>query len=124
MWRFKNRNMNNKKFLLETDLPVQAYDLVVSYDVLEHIFDVKNSVRAISKLITLNGYFVCKCSFSGDGLHLTKNEKYQDIKLFNKMLESAGLNFYGRIKPMFFFGIRIDKKIKYGGNFLIFRKFK
>jgi len=124
LWRFKNRSMNNRKFLLEADLPFQEYELVVSYDVLEHVFDVENSVKAISNLIALNGYFVCKCSFSGEGLHLTKNEKYQDIKIFNKMLEENGLKFYGRIKPMFFFAIRVDKKVKYGGNFLIFKKFK
>jgi cyclopropane fatty-acyl-phospholipid synthase-like methyltransferase len=124
LWRFQNRRMPNRKFLLETDLPFQEYELVVSYDVLEHVFDVEQSVKAISNLTALNGYFVCKCSFSGDGLHLTKNEQYQDLKLFNKMLEEHGLKFFGRIKSALFFGIRIDKKVKYGGNFLIFKKFK
>jgi len=122
LWRFKNRNMKNKMFFSDTNLSLDAYDLVVSYDVLEHVYDVEDTAKGISNLIVQNGYFVCKCSFAGGGLHLTKNEKYQDIKLFSKMLEENGLKFYGRIKPGFIFGIRINKKLKYGGNFLIFKK--
>ena len=135
-WRFKKIGMGNKILFTGKNLPFQEYDLVTSYDVLEHVYNPEDSVEVISSLIAKNKYFICKCSFSGGGLHLTKNEKYQDIKVFNNMIEAHKLTFSGRIKigytsELFRFfglnvvlGIREDKKLKYGGNFLIFKKEK
>lgn len=135
-WRFKKRRMGNKILFTGKNLPFQEYDLVISYDVLEHVYNPEDSVEVISSLIAQNKYFICKCSFSGGGLHLTKNEKYQDIKVFNNMMEACKFSFSGRIKIGYIselfrsfkfnvvLGIREDKKLKYGGNFLIFKKTK
>jgi len=135
-WRFKKRGMGNKVLFSGKNLLFQEYDLVTSYDVLEHVYNPEDSVEVISNLIAQNKYFICKCSFSGGGLHLTKNEKYQDIKVFNNMMEAHKFTFSGRIKMGYaselfrilglnvVLGIREDKKLKYGGNFLIFKKTK
>jgi len=135
-WRFKKRGMESKVLFADKSLPFQEYDLVTSYDVLEHIYNPEDSVEVINSLIAQNKYFICKCSFSGGGLHLTKNEKYQDIKVFKNMMEAHKFTFFGRIKIGYMselfrifgsnvvLGIREDKKLKYGGNFLIFKKTK
>jgi len=135
-WRFRKRGIGNKILFADKNLPFQEYDLVTSYDVLEHVYNPEDSVEVISGLVAQNKYFLCKCSFSGGGLHLIKNEKYQDMKVFNNMMETHKLTFSGRIKIGYMselfrifgldvvLGIREDKKLKYGGNFLIFKKTK
>lgn len=136
-WRFSRRNLNIRLYLDSIDLPKATYDGVITYDVLEHLFDVREAIEKIAKTLRKNGYFVTRSSFAAhnDGVHLPKNRKFQDMKIFNAMMRECHFSFIGQLKPdrLSYFlkklssknlvlGIRIVKRLKYGGNFIIYQK--
>lgn len=138
-WRFSKRGLTGVKDIDITKYNPQdissIYDLIFAYDVLEHIYDIGEAVRNISLFLKEGGFFVCRAIFAGGGLHLAKNEFYQDFSTFNALLKSNGLDYIGRIKPCLataalellglrnaLLGIRINKRLKSGGNFLVYKK--
>lgn len=132
-WRFQKRGINVAMHNSLKDWPVKKYSAVTAYDVLEHLPDIETTVKRISETLRPQGFLIAKSTFSGGGLHLKKNEIYMDIKAFNALLAKYGLGYKGRLKSSIFSellektglgvcGIRIDPKVKYGGNFLIYQK--
>lgn len=137
-WRFKKRQMDVRMLdALDKDLPQSKYEAVVAWDVLEHIFDTDNALKDINRLLKKGGLFINRSTFSGGGVHLKKNEIYQDMHIFNCLLEKSGFRYLGRLKSDYLSqalkslgfrhylgGVRISKRMKYGGNFLIYKKVK
>lgn len=133
-FRFSARNLALDIFDTLTAWPDKKYDAVFAYDVLEHIPGLANTTGRISGLLNKGGYFVAKPTFSGRGLHLKENERYLDMREFNKMMRGNGLIHMGRLKNSFvsealrllgvnlITGIRVKNDAKYGGDFLVYKK--
>lgn len=133
-WRFAKRGLGIRQFDSAQALPHREYDAAITYDVLEHLPDIEGAVKKISETLKEGRFFLSKSTFSGGGLHLEKNEVYSDIREFNALLKQYALEYQGRIKKSFlaqFFnaigikkitGVRLSKKIKYGGNFVVHLK--
>lgn len=134
-WRF-NRHKINLKILSAFENSSQGYyDAVIAYDVFEHIFDLAGAIKKINVCLITGGYLISKSTFSGGGLHLLKNEIYQDLKDFNRLLSDNGFQSLGQLKADRFsrilnkmafryllMSIRISKRLKHGGNFVVHRK--
>lgn len=133
-WRFEKWGLNIRQIEVGKNLPQEEYDAVISYDVLEHLPEIEGSIKKITASLKSRGFLLSKSTFSGGGLHLKKNEVYSDIRKFNELLKNCGLEYLGRIKKSFpaqFFqgigikkitGVRVSRKMKSGGNFLVHRK--
>ncbi len=136
-YRFKKRNLDCTMISALDEPPFVKYDLVVTYDVLEHIYNLQSVIEKINKFLVSGGFLISKSTFSGGGIHLPKNEIYSNLKVFNDFLHKDGFNFVGQLKSDRFsrllnrvglgfvsFDIRISRRLKHGGNFVIHRKFK
>lgn len=131
-YRFQQRGLAVRMWERLADLPAGAFDAIVAYDVLEHLFDLEATCRRLSRSLTPGGWFITKSTFSGGGAHLEKNFKYADMRAYNAMLAGCGLAYRGRLKPGWVsealralgwryavLGIRVSPLLKYGGNFLL-----
>ena len=138
-WRFARRGLDVRMFdvLSEDRRPGGPYDAVVTWDVLEHIFDLEGAIRDIARRLRPGGWFLSKSTFAtGDGrheaIHLAQHARYSDVRTLNALLERHGLRFVGQLKPnrlsrllracgrpYAVAGIRIAPRLKHGGNFLI-----
>jgi len=134
-FRFKKRNLNCTMISALDENSSFKYDLVVAYDVLEHIYDLQSEIKKINNFLLPGGYLISKSTFSGGGIHLPKNEIYSDFRIFNNLLCENGFDFIGRLKSerlsgllnkigfqSVLFGIRISYRLKHGGNFIIHKK--
>lgn len=136
-WRFQRSGFNIPMFNVLDGWPSTQYDAVITWDVLEHLFDLEGALRGIAGLIRKGGWFLSKSTFApvqGHHLHihLAKHACYQDIVRFNHLLEGVGFRFIGQLKPNRFSralrvlgyrsavaGVRISPRLKHGGNFLV-----
>lgn len=134
-WRFNRHRINSRVFNAFENTQVINYQAVIAYDVFEHIFDLPGAVKKINSCLIDNGYLISKSTFSGGGAHLLKNEIYQNFKIFNELLSNNGFDFVSRLKAnhfsrmlnkigfRYFLGsIRLSKRLKHGGNFIVHRK--
>jgi hypothetical protein len=133
-WRFRKHMPGIEMYDALEGFPNKRYGAVVAYDVLEHVADIPATVRDIASLLVQGGYFLVKPTFSGGGIHLKVNERYNDIAAFNATLAAEKLVYAGRLKPSIVSilahkaglhlnaGYQISPKVKYGGNFLVYRK--
>jgi 2-polyprenyl-3-methyl-5-hydroxy-6-metoxy-1,4-benzoquinol methylase len=133
-WRIKKYYPSIAMFNALDGYPANQYGAVVAYDVLEHVADIASTVQTIGSLLLPGGYFLVKPTFSGGGIHLQVNERYNDIIAFNAMLAANQFSYVGRLKPSSLSilagyaglrlnaGYQISPKVKYGGNFLVYRK--
>ncbi len=134
-WRFKRRNLEIQLYSDAGALPLSRYDGVVAYDVLEHLFNIEEVIEKINQTLKSGGYFISRSTFNEEGLHLPKNKKFQDITIFNALMEKNNFIFLGQLKPNYLsqflkylgfkyalFGVRIKQRLKYGGNFIIYKK--
>ena len=72
-------------------LPDRRFDVVTAIDVLEHIYDVEDTVAQLTARIATGGLFCCVNAFSAityDGDHHDKNRVY--LELFALLMEAAG----------------------------------
>ena len=133
--RFQKRDLNINMIDALNPVFKQQYDVVVAYDVFEHLFDLDNAVKYINRFLKPGGVLISRSTFSGGGIHLTKNEKFLDMKVFDDFLNNKGFMFVGQLKAdrfsrllnklgleYYVIGVRIKRKLKYGGNFLIHKK--
>lgn len=139
-WRFRKHNVPAKMFNAAGSLGEQlegSYDAVITWDVLEHIFDLKGAVAKIANQLRPGGWFLNKSTFAVKGsqheaIHLAQHAKYSDIHIFNELLVGAGFRFIGQLKPnrisrllrsggcrYAVAGVRIAPRLKHGGNFLV-----
>lgn len=133
-WRFRKHMPGIEMYDALEGFPHKQYDAVVAYDVLEHVPDIPATISNIASLLVQGGYFLVKPTFSGGGIHLKVNERYNDIAVFNAVLAVEKLVYAGRLKPSILSilahkaglhlnaGYQISPKVKYGGNFLVYKK--
>jgi SAM-dependent methyltransferase len=69
-WRFRRRGLSVATIDLKRDVPpARAFDVVVCFDVLEHIPDPLRIVRSIQRAMRENGLFVFHAPFADDPEH-------------------------------------------------------
>jgi len=135
--RFEKRNIPVRVFsALDAEaLPQAAYDGVMAYDVLEHLFDVPAALRKIAAALRSGGIFFVKSTFMGGGAHLSKNDVYEEVPNLNRAAAACGFSFLGQLKTdrlsrvlsrlglrYATLGVRIVLREKTGGNILVYRK--
>ena len=131
-YRFQRRGMDIRMWERLEELPPATFDAIVSYDVFEHLFDLEDTCRRLSRSLAPGGWLVSKPTFSGEGAHLEKNFQYADMRVYNRLLADCGLVYRGRLKagwlseglrllgrPYTVVDLRISPLVKYGGNFLL-----
>jgi len=101
-WRFRKHKLDIKS-IDPKDLSSRRFDCVVSFDVFEHLKDLPQKLKDISRLIKKNGALVFNIELSGDGLHLEENKIYNDERKLDKILKDAGLVFSWKFKRFFFY---------------------
>lgn len=73
------------------DLPHRRYDAITAMDVLEHIYDVEETIAQLAARIVRGGLLCCVNAFGAityDGDHYDKNRVYLD--LFGELMSAAG----------------------------------
>ena len=137
IFRFKKRKVPVNFFDVTKFNPSEvSYEAVICYDVLEHVFDIERTVDSICSCLRDGGIFIHRSTFATGGIHLRKYERYQDFNKFNEFICSKRFSFIGRLKPDrisallnkmglrdVVLSVRISKRPKYGGNFLLHKKF-
>ena len=137
-WRFEQERFPVQTLKADEPFPREGYDAVFAWDVFEHLYDLEKTLRQIRELLRSGGWLVSKSTFAESEqhhIHLEKNRIYDDIRVWNGLLERQGFDFVGQLKPGPLsrllektlgwhrpLGIRIVNKLKHGGNFLIHEK--
>jgi len=137
-WRFGQEGYPVRMWKAGEPLPREEYDAVFAWDVFEHLVDLENTLDRIRGLLRPGGWLVSKSTFSESEqhpIHLEKNRIYDDIRVWNRLLDAKGFAYVGQLKPGPIsrilektfgwhrpLGIRIVPKLKHGGNFLIHEK--
>ncbi len=137
-WRFEQEHFPVQMWRAGEPLPRENYDAVFAWDVFEHLYDLENTLDRIHGLLRPGGWLVSKSTFSESEqhhIHLEKNRIYDDIRVWNRLLDTKGFDYVGQLKPGPIsrileksfgwhhpLGIRIVPKLKHGGNFLIHEK--
>ena len=120
--------------------PRETYDAVIAWDVLEHLFDLDASLRAIRGLLRPGGWLLGKSTFATatEGhchIHLAKHVPYSDVRVLNELMQRCGFGYVGQLKPNSLsraaravgmrgavLGVKVAPRLKHGGNFLIHRR--
>jgi 2-polyprenyl-3-methyl-5-hydroxy-6-metoxy-1,4-benzoquinol methylase len=117
-------------------LPRHRYGLILAIDVLEHVTDLSGCLKKLHNGLSAGGSLIVTQSFSPeDPLHIPQWFKYNDLKLFNHFMKEHGFIYRGRIKtdPIsawiqeiirhpFVLYARLSRKVKGGGNLLLYKK--
>jgi len=104
-YRFQKREINCNMIphnVAIEKLPKSNYDLITSFDCLEHVFDLEETIERIAYMLKNNGIFLTSSTFRGGKIHLLRNNKYSDIKTFNSLLSKYCLDFESRYLKYFF----------------------
>ena len=137
-WRFTQERYTARAWRAGESLPKEMYDAVFAWDVFEHLYDLEKTLKEIRGMLKPGGLLISKSTFAeseSTHIHLEKNRIYNDMKVWNALLDKAGFNFIGQLKPgpvsrilektfgwHHPLGIRIVRKLKHGGNFVIHAK--
>lgn len=138
-WRFAKHAPDVAMFDAAQGSPPGAYDAIIAWDVLEHLFDLESALGRIVRSLQADGWFLSKSTFThGDDhdepIHLAQHARYADVAAFHELLSRSGFRYVGQLKPDHLSrllrhcgfrsavtGIRIVPRLKHGGNFLVHR---
>ncbi len=132
-WRLKRHNAGSRVLDVTQTLPDAEYEAIVTIDVFEHLPDITATLRQLAKALKPGGWLISKSTFApGDPMHLEQNLRYADMKLFNRLLQEVGFCYLGRLRPdvvsEYWYKwtgqpdvarLWLDKKLKFGGRFLV-----
>ncbi len=136
-WRFARHGVAPRMFNILEGWPPVGYQAVTTWDVLEHVFDLDDTIRNFRRVLEPGGYVLSKSTFAEpDGghlhIHLAKHKPYADVRRLNDLFGQHGFRFIGQLKPSrasrllrqggvphAVVGIAVRPKLKHGGNFLV-----
>lgn len=139
-WRFQRHGFKIPIFDALLGPPREPFDAVVAWDVLEHVFDLGETIAGISRVLPKGGWMISKSTFAEEHdhqfhIHLAKHAPYQDVAKFNALIAQQGFRYLGQLKPDRFsrllrvcgirhavMGTRISPRLKHGGNFLVHQR--
>lgn len=103
-WRFKRRSLD---IAMVNGLDVLAkkerFDCIISLDVFEHIKDLSDTLEKLINHIKSGGSLIFSGAFSGGGLHIDENNRYNDFKTMDRLLRKHGMAFQDRFAQFFFY---------------------
>lgn len=101
-WRFERRNLP-VKMVRGIDNINEIYDCIFSFDTFEHIKDLPEVFKELIKYIKPEGSLIFSGAFSGGTLHLEENEKYNEFKELDKLMQNHGLFFQDKFAQLYFY---------------------
>jgi len=81
----------------------ELFDCIVTFDVFEHLKNLPEKVKYLVSLLRYGGALIFNIEFSGGGLHIAENKKYQNIKTLDLMLKNSKLRFDNKFKDIYFY---------------------
>jgi len=102
-WRFSRRSNSRVRMYDDIIKIDNTYDVIVSFDVLEHLKDMPTTLDTLSRKVRKGGSFIFSGAFSGGSLHLEENEKYNDFKTIDSLLAAKGFRFAKRFAQFYFY---------------------
>lgn len=137
-WRFSQEKLPVKTWEASGRVPRETYDAVIAWDVFEHLYNLENTLDQVRGMLRPGGWLIDKSTFAESEqhhIHLEKNRIYDDIRVWNRLLDAKGFDYVGQLKPGAVsrllektfgwhrpLGIRIVRKLKQGGNFTVHEK--
>lgn len=101
-WRFEKRGlpvkMTNKLESLN-----DSFDCIFSFDAFEHVKDFPLMLKKVTEHIKPGGSLIFSGAFSGGTLHLEENEKYNDFKELDHLMQSCSLVFQDKFAQYYFY---------------------
>ncbi|MDO8730221.1 MAG: class I SAM-dependent methyltransferase, partial [Candidatus Omnitrophota bacterium] len=101
-WRFAQAGFPARAWEATGPLPKETYDAVFAWDVFEHLYDLESALDRIRGLLKPGGWLLSKSTFAESEqhhIHLEKNRIYNDIRVWNSLLDKQGFNYVGQLKP-------------------------
>jgi 2-polyprenyl-3-methyl-5-hydroxy-6-metoxy-1,4-benzoquinol methylase len=101
-WRFERRGL---KVAIDDDVFTgkKQFDVVVSFDVFEHLKDVPGKVARLSTVIRDGGSLIFNIEADGGSLHLKENHKYLDFNVLDRDVSNAGFTFEWAFRGIYFY---------------------
>lgn len=102
-WRFAKRNLQIRMVNGLDNLPSEEFDCIFSFDAFEHIKDLPSVVKKLVFRLREGGSLIFSGAFSGGTLHLEENDKYNDFKKLDELMQSYGLTFQDKFAQFYFY---------------------
>lgn len=107
-WRFNRRKLPIKMVKGLTLLGDGLYDVIFSFDAFEHIKDLPQTLGKLLLYLKQGGSLIFSGAFSGGTLHLEENEKYNEFRCLDTLMQNYGLIFHDKFSQFYFYKY-IDK---------------
>lgn len=102
-WRFQKRALNIKIAKGIDNLGGELYDCIFSFDTFEHIKGLPLILQKLVTQIKIRGSLIFSGAFSGGTLHLEENEKYNEFKNLDTLMQNYGLTFQDKFAQFYFY---------------------
>lgn len=102
-WRFERRNLPIKMANGLDNIKGEIFDCILSFDAFEHIKDLPQVLKKLADCIRPGGSLIFSGAFSGGTLHLEENEKYNQFRNLDALMQSCGLTFQDRFAQFYFY---------------------
>lgn len=102
-WRFARRNLSVKMVNAVNILGEEKFDCIFSFDAFEHIKNLQETLKKLTEHIKIGGSLVFSGAFSGGSLHLEENERFNDFKNLDSLMQGLGLTFQDKFAQYYFY---------------------
>lgn len=102
-WRFARRGLPIRMVKGIDNLGEEEFDCIFSFDAFEHLKDLPLMLKNIVSHLRKSGSLVFSGAFSGGTLHLEENEKYNEFKRLNALMNECGLAFGDKFAQFYFY---------------------
>lgn len=101
-WRFARRNLDIS-IVDSLDNTAEKFDSIFSFDAFEHIQNLPQTLKNLASKLKEGGSLIFSGAFSGGTLHLEENEKYNEFKTLNILMNDCGLIFQDKFAQFYFY---------------------
>lgn len=102
-WRFEKKNLSIKMIEGIDNIGTEVYDCIFSFDAFEHIKDLPAMLKKLVDYIKPGGSLIFSGAFSGGTLHLEENEKYDEFRQLDTLMQNIGLTFQDKFAQFYFY---------------------
>lgn len=82
-YRFKRAGIAAHQHSALQPLPPSTYGAVAAFDVLEHLPDIRHTLKQLNQTLLPGGFFLSKSTFEVGGAHLAHNAAFQNMDVLN-----------------------------------------
>jgi len=102
-WRFAKRNLPVRMINGLNILGSEEFDCIFSFDAFEHIKNLPGTLEKLIKHIKRGGSLIFSGAFSGGSLHLEENEKFDNFRNLDSLMQNLGLTFQDKFAQFYFY---------------------